>query len=348
MKRCKSCGDISSESQNQCPTCRNNFSEVDTEPLNWSIEIQFGHSRSKFYSDAVDLASEHTHDRSGDGDSVVFQVYFSYEELDDAAQLWELVKRWTSSSLIIDGIEASKKDLTYNGLHCFEEYKESNRGRKYCFGEGDWGTFNFIGCLRMGARVFDRGDTHSDVDVDPSWNNRGWFDDEGIWHFDKEELQEHFRARFETNRHCPLLRWEDIERAIERLPETVDPATDPDWFKNDHIPEIPTSVYGEDSDEVEDAVVLTVSGFKKFVPFKYKPSPPYPSHTEAYIEENLSHGISAERGSFKDRELAEDYLDWHRSQEPHSSETRTGRGKESTEPGVFERIAKAISRFFNS
>jgi hypothetical protein len=346
-----SCGDISSEDEEQCSTCKNKLHEPEAEVLDWAIEIQFGYSRSKYYSDAVDLASKHTHERSGNEGNVVFDVSFSPQELEEAGQLWELVKRWKSSSLIIDGVEASKKDLTY-GLRCFEKYKEADRGRKYCFGEGDWSDFNFIGCLKMGAGVFERGDlfkredVSSELDLQLAWNNFGRFDDTGVWHFDKDGLRQKLRRQFESNRHCPLLRWEDIKRAIEGLPETVDPATDPDWFKNDHIPDIPTSVYGKDSAETEDAVVLTVSGFKKFVPFEYNPSPPHPSHTEGYIEENLSYGISVDGTSFKDRKNAEEYLDWHKSQEQTSSKTGSQRDKASTAPGLIERVAKVIGRFF--
>jgi len=306
--RCKKCEDITSDDVDCCPTCGAELTEDrNAEPVSWSIRVRFEHSPSKYYATAVQLAEEApNYVKRGEGENAIHLARYSPGQAPQAAELWEVIKGWASSSLQVDGEEASKRGLIYNGLHCFQKFQESGQRRDYCFGTG-WFNLNPIGCTRIGISIFARGDSPADLDLEPAWNNMGRFDDDGVWHFDKEAIRNLLKRRFETNRFCPLLKWEHIEAFLDRLPDTVDPETNPDWFENDHIPGIPDSVYG--LEDTQEGVVLKVSGFEKLNPFNYSPTIPHPSHEEAYIEENLSRGIGLDGKSFKDRSLAEDILE---------------------------------------
>ena len=244
-----------------------------------------------------------THVTEGKSKSASHHAQYQADNIEPAVELWDIVKGWTSSSLQIDGREASKKDLVYHGLGCFQKYLKSDEDRQYCFGQ-DWHQFNFVGCTRMGMGAFNRGDVPVDLGPEAaSWNNLGSFDEEEVWHFDKKSLRQRTQKRMESNCHCPLLQSAPVREAISRIPDRIDIETSTEWFRNDHIPEIPDHAYH--NDDVLDGVVLKVEGFSKLNPYTYQLPAPYPSHREYYIEENLSMAIDGT----KDRSRAEMLLE---------------------------------------
>jgi len=331
MYICPHCGDLTGHKTRPCPTCSSSPKHqagLRRQPLDWAIEITFGYSTSKYYGDALELARRaNRYDQEGTGDEVVHTVRYGPSGIEEAKKLWDVVHRWVSSSMTIDGEEASKKDLTYGGLACYQNYREFGEGREFCFGSkklkdygSTWHDLNFLGCKSLGVSAFDRcgfSVQHSD----PSWNGLGHFDEDGVWHFDKEQIRDRLEKRIHRHRFCPLLQPDKAYSAVERLPDTVDPNEHPDWFRNDRIPDIPDHAY--EAGENRDAVVLRPSGFGRLNPFDLSPEIPYESHAEYYIEENLSVGITGE-GVVKDRSLADMLLTPPgEASEDENPETRT-------------------------
>ena len=306
---CLSCGDLLYSDAMDCPTCGSVLDQTDrgAQELTWQIDIRFDYSTSKYYPEAVRLLERaDAYTTEGEERDAHHHALYEADNVERAVELWDVIKGWTSSTMQIDGLEATKKDLVYHGLGCFRKYLESDEGRRYCFGQ-DWHEFNFVGCKRLDMSAFDRGDISADLDLRPSWNNLGTFDEEGTWQFDKERLRQRVDESLETNCHCPLLQASRVREALDRIPNRVSPEKSTEWFRNDHIPGIPDHAYH--CSDTLDAVVLRVEGFSAMNPYAYDPPVPYQSHREYYIEENLSTGISMEGKSIKDRKLAEMLLE---------------------------------------
>lgn len=315
---CPGCGDLLYSDAMDCPTCGSVLDRTAHE-LTWQIDIRFDYSSSKYYPKAVRLLEHaNTHTTEGEERDAHHRALYKADNVESAAELWDVIKGWTSSTMQIDGVEATKKDLVYHGLGCFRKYLESDEGRQYCFGQ-DWHEFNFVGCKRLDMSAFDRGDSPADLDLHPSWNNLGTFDEEGAWQFDKERLRQRVGESLETNCHCPLLQASCVREALDRIPNRVDPEKSTEWFRNDHIPGIPDHAYH--CEDTRDAIVLRVEGFSKMNPYAYDPPVPYQSHREYYIEENLSAGISMGGKSIKDRSLAEMLLERPMSDDESAADT---------------------------
>jgi hypothetical protein len=307
MYICPHCGDLTDDETRPCPTCNRSPKQQDgcrRAPLDWAITITFGQSPSKYYDEALDLARRaNWYKQEGAGEEVIHTVRFGPGEIEEARELWDIIHRWVSSSMAIEGEEISKKDLTYGGLGCYQNYREFGGGREFCFGSkklkdygSRWYDLNFLGCKSLGMSAFDRCD-QSDQHSGPSWNGLGHFDEDDVWHFDKEQIRDRLEKRIHRYRFCPLLQPGKAYSAVERLTDTVDPDNHPDWFLNGGIPNIPDHAY--ESDGIWNAVVLRPSGFSRLNPFDLSPEIPYESHAEYYIEKNLSVGI-------KDGEVVKD------------------------------------------
>jgi hypothetical protein len=291
---CPSCGDLLLSEAMDCPTCGFALDQTDREAheLTWIIDIRFDYSssKSKYYPKAVGLLERaDTYATEGKERDAHHHARYQADNIEPAVELWDIVKGWTSSTLQIDGREATKKDLAYHGLGCFRKYLKADEGRRYCFGQ-NWHELNFVGCRRLNISAFDRGDTPNDLELRPSWNNLGNFDEEGVWQFDKERLHQRVDENVETNCHCPLLHASRVREALNRIPHHVDPEKSAEWFRDDHIPGIPDHAY--QNEKTQDAVVLKVEGFSAMNPYAFDPPVPHQSHREYYIEENLSVGIS--------------------------------------------------------
>jgi hypothetical protein len=164
---CPSCGDLLLSEAMDCPTCGFALDQTDREAheLTWIIDIRFDYSssKSKYYPKAVGLLERaDTYATEGKERDAHHHARYQADNIEPAVELWDIVKGWTSSTLQIDGREATKKDLSYHGLGCFRKYLEADEGRRYCFGQ-NWQALNFVGCKRLDMSAFDRGDISADL-----------------------------------------------------------------------------------------------------------------------------------------------------------------------------------------
>lgn len=100
-----------------------------------SLVLKFGKSTSQNYPYAVEVASEfNTYRESGEGRSITHTVAFTSDQINDFFDFYDLVGRWKSCRIYIDG----------------EFVPPNRRGFLWCFREGSMksriiSTLNAIG-----------------------------------------------------------------------------------------------------------------------------------------------------------------------------------------------------------
>lgn len=226
MPVCDKCEARIPEGANFCPKCADPVTEADYEAEPSSrdgvseISIEFGHSTSSRYEDAVELASRvPSYERSGEGTDVSHRVTLETSDVALATSLWDLVSNWTSSRMEIDGEGASKRDLTYGALGCYQSRQDAYSPTEYCYGEGEYNQ-NIWGCHKLGLPLAGWRD---------SWFTWGGFDDEGRWHWDRERISHELEKGLHEYRHCPVLNRDAVLAVLESLPDGIDPTTNPRW-----------------------------------------------------------------------------------------------------------------------
>ncbi len=88
-----------------------------------------------------------------------------------------------------------------------------------CFGEHEHEA-NIWGCKRLGMPLTRWGG---------GWLEYGWFDKNGVWHFDKARIRHELEVRIHENRLCPVLDSRRIMQTLDKLPDSIDPKRDPNW-----------------------------------------------------------------------------------------------------------------------
>jgi len=236
--------------------------ELDVGPL--TVTIRFGESSSKYYDDAIEKAEDAPFYAPAEGDGKHKAVFGPFT-LGEAESLWDLTSGWSSSSMHINGEEATKKNLTYYGVGCFRKMLSSGDGRQYCFGT-QWPRFNIWGCVRLDMPVTPRGG---------GWMQYGHFDDEGNWHFDKARIWNELQEQIEENARCPLLDLEKVRVAVKGLPDEVDLSESPAWFSNGEQPPWGHEAFAESYDDVEaDGLFADVTKVNRYTAGDYTPTPP--------------------------------------------------------------------------
>lgn len=237
--------------------------KLDLEEL--TVTIRFGQSSSKYYDDAKEKAEGAPFHEPPSEESNLHKVIFDAFSLNEAESLWDLVSGWSSSSMYINGAEATKQDLAYYGVGCFRKMLSSGDGRQFCFGT-QWQRFNIWGCIRLDMPV-----THTAR----GWLTYGSVDDDGNWRFDKERIWEELKAEIEENEYCPLLSREKVREAVEMLPDKIDPSETPVWFSSGEVPPWGDNAFEEAYEEAEpDGVLVDLTKVVRFSVGQYTPTPP--------------------------------------------------------------------------
>jgi endonuclease YncB( thermonuclease family) len=222
MPVCPSCNTEVDPTANYCSNCGESIKEASLPgeaDATTTLRIEFGWTRSKYYDEAVELAeTADTHDVIGEGKDAEHTVELTHEDLQLAERLWDLVGGWKSSSLFIDGERVESSSIWHGGLRCFKQRQEAGNGEKYCFATSHR-RFNLWGCRKIGL---------------PLWHTSGWmswgqWDKQGRWHFNMDRIRETIRETLDENQFCPALKARNLEEALERFPEVIDPANDPYW-----------------------------------------------------------------------------------------------------------------------
>jgi len=226
MLKCDKCGSGINAGSRFCPQCGDPVTEADrvTVPqVNGqvaNVEIAFGKSASPNYVKAVEICEKlPTYEFTGEGKQVRHTVTLPVTEVDLITNLFDLVGSWKSSQMLIDGHAATKKDLTYGGLGCYQERQKAYKPRQYCFGEKGR-SVNIWGCKRLDMPITEYGD---------DWLGYGTFDNAGAWVFDKARIRHELEKGLKENGACPVLDKRRVLETLEKMPQKVNPKRNPAW-----------------------------------------------------------------------------------------------------------------------
>lgn len=187
------------------------------------ISISFGYSSSQNYPTAVEICSRiPSYEVEGENRDAVHSIILDATDVKLAIRVWDLVGNWKSANMLIDGVSATKSNLVYGGLGCYQTRQQSFRPEQYCFGEREY-DFNVWGCKRLNMPIYQWGG---------GWLDFGALSSDGVWHFDKDRIRLELEGSIHENRHCPVLSKARVLETLDMLPDSVDPRRDPHWEYN--------------------------------------------------------------------------------------------------------------------
>jgi hypothetical protein len=183
-----------------------------------SFVIKFGKSSSKNYDQAVDLASRHpSYEKEKEGKSVTHTVVFSDDEIESFFELFELVGRWKSTSIYIDGELVTQT----NFLNCFKERTYSYSPNDYCHNKDDGHSFNdnYFGCQLLYE--------------DPmKYNGLAGFGEmrkDGTFIVNKDKLEHYLKNNARKYGACPAFDLNKMLRLLDAIPDKINPNRDKNW-----------------------------------------------------------------------------------------------------------------------
>lgn len=184
------------------------------------LKITFGKSSSQNYSYAVELASQYdTYEQIGEGKDIIHSVTFSFEKINDFFELYDLVGRWKSTSIFIDGEKLPPSGMSF--LWCYKEHLRAYNPSEYCHGKDDAHSHNDndFGCRHTGINLY-------------GWyglSGYGEMDKQGNFHVNKDKLKHDIMKNLENYRFCPALNMEKIQKAIDAIPDVINPNKHRSW-----------------------------------------------------------------------------------------------------------------------
>lgn len=204
-----------------------------------SIKVEFSKSPSANFKLALDLIKNlPTYSFENGLHSACFFTG-NFSELESLMQLLKLVKNWNSTRIYINNI-ASNLDFFNSVISCYAMRMESRSGDGYCAG---WGNHVFK-CFRI--RVWEIEQQHWEM------GRYGFFNEKGIWFFNKSEIIKEILQKIHPVRICPALDIDSIRKFYFSLPDSIDPKNNQEW---DYLYDRPGSLTL--------TFVLTLSGSKK-------------------------------------------------------------------------------------
>lgn len=198
-----------------------NLPQPDIKFPDWYISLSFGPSSSSSYLQAVALAKmapiylEHVIEGN-----VLHQAVYSDapREYLQFVQLYELVKDWKAHFVVINGQITDRKIISGLNL-CYGDRCRSGDER-FCYGASD-ATENPFGCHRLLTHASNH-----------PWWTFGYFDENRVWHVDKETIQKRLTENAKLYRQCPAFSWDRVIAGLRDLPEVIDPNEDPRWIRD--------------------------------------------------------------------------------------------------------------------
>lgn len=225
MLVCDKCSASIPQSAKFCAQCGDPVTEEDlvatpTSTQEGTATITFGESSSARYSRAIEICKNiPTFSTTGSGKNKEHKVALPLTEIELISNIFDLVGSWKSSSMMINGRSATKKDLTYHGLGCFRSQQRAYQPQQYCFGEREFEA-NIWGCKRLNMPLWQWGG---------GWLDYGSFDSSGSWVFDKGKIRHSLNLAISEIDLCPALNREMIFKTLEALPDAINPKTDTRW-----------------------------------------------------------------------------------------------------------------------
>lgn len=187
----------------------------------WYISISFGHSRSKNYTKAVNLAkSAPQYIESYDSDNnIIHQAVYSDKRTDylNFISLYEIINNWKSCFVNINGDIVDRKIV--GGLnYCYGDKLRIGKS-DFCYGASEF-TKNPFGCHRLQISSFNH-----------PWWSFGNFNANGIWLINKTAILNRIKEYSQPYIHCPAFSMEEILNVVDKLPNFIDPERNQHWIK---------------------------------------------------------------------------------------------------------------------
>ena len=225
MYICDKCGASITEGSRFCPQCGDPVTEADKVILPQNdkqiavAEISFGYSSSPNYEKAIAICRNITsYKMTGEGKQLQHKIELPVTEVELISNLFDIVGSWKTSTMLINGKNSTKKNLTYHGLGCFRSRQHSHNPNQYCFGEKEYEA-NIWGCRKLNMPILAWG----------GWLTYGNVDQSGIWHFDKDRIKNQLEVGIKENELCPVLNRKNITDTLNKLPDTIDPRQNGNW-----------------------------------------------------------------------------------------------------------------------
>jgi AAA+ superfamily predicted ATPase len=203
-------------------------------PQSFQIRLIFWHSKSRTIHSVLRNAAafrgfKRTDDPSQPHELVVEAAEYS-ERHEQLIKLWETVKNWRGSALMLDGNEVSLNELRRKGrvLVCNGSYRVALDQATYCNHDGrnrTWGCRFHKGiCLEMPEGAWE--EEHY-----KRWYHFGEFESEDVWRIDKAKLKETLarEAALESLELCDVYDAARVNAAVDELPDVINLTKDTDW-----------------------------------------------------------------------------------------------------------------------
>lgn len=209
-----------------CPQCGDPVTELNQQVSNVDtgapaqVELTFGYSSSPSYKQAVELCSNvPTFETTGEGREARHKLTLPITEVELVSKIYDIIGGWKSTTMLIDGYQSTKKDLSFGAIRCYRERQKAWDKEKYCYGEVQQ-VRNIWGCKRLNMPIYEWGG---------GWLDYGSFDAKGVWHFDKARIASDLQAALKGCELCPVLDKSKVLETLESLPDSINPKTDKRW-----------------------------------------------------------------------------------------------------------------------
>jgi len=193
-------------------------------PLNQKVKVSIGDTSSKYEDEAIDklkeMPSYTTYERNDETRrSAVFEI--SRDSINDLFDILDLTNRWKSQEVCISG---DKIDST-NLRRSLSIYKNAVNDSITIDNISSFFSFN----AKFGNSVFNFRELQSN-----KWKDYGYIDSEKkAWVFSKKKIKEKAEQEIEKVKYDPFLKERTIEKAIEDLPEVINPKEQQWWAFSD-------------------------------------------------------------------------------------------------------------------
>ena len=219
-KFCPQCGDPVDHKDIVVNSLENNIANV---------ILTFGYSSSANYEKALSIFKNlPTYSFEGENKKIVHKVILPITEVDLIINIYDLIGSWKTSQMLINGKSCTKKDLSFYGIGCFKSRLEAVDKTLYCYGRYDYER-NIWGCKKLGMPIYRWGG---------GWLESGFFDNKGIWHFDKKRIKADLDIAMKPIELCPILNKAKIYKALDLIPNTINPKTDENWEYDERFIEV--------------------------------------------------------------------------------------------------------------
>lgn len=183
-----------------------------------SFVIKFGKSSSKNYEIAVDIASRHpSYEKEEEGKNITHTLIYSDKEIESFFELFDIVGRWKSTSIYIDGELLTQT----NFLNCFKERTYSYSPVDYCHNKDDGHSFNdnYFGCRLL----------HNDPMTYNGLAGFGEMRKDGTFIVNKDKLEHYIKSSARKFGSCPAFDINKMLRLIDTIPNEINPKRNRNW-----------------------------------------------------------------------------------------------------------------------